>query len=63
MFLILLITSAVLNDITNIWAKSLVVILSVPITLQGLASIQFNINKFAMIKDKEMSTTELRKQK
>ena len=48
LFLILLTTSVVLNDITSIWAKSLVVILSVPITLQGLASIQFNINKFTM---------------
>ena len=48
LFLILLTTSVVLNDITSLWAKSLVVILSVPITLQGLASIQFNINKFTM---------------
>lgn len=48
LFLILLTTSAFLNDITNIWAKSLVVILTVPITLQGLASIQFKINKFTM---------------
>ena len=48
LFLILLTTSVVLNDIASIWAKSLVVILSVPITLQGLASIQFNINKFTM---------------
>ena len=48
LFLILLTTSVVLNDIASIWAKSLVVILSVSITLQGLASIQFNINKFTM---------------
>ena len=48
LFLILLKTSVVLNDSTSIWAKSLVVILSVPITLQGLANIQFNINKFTM---------------
>jgi len=46
LFLILLTTSVVFNDISHIWCKSLVVILSVPITLQGLASIQFNINKY-----------------
>ena len=48
LFLILLTTSVIFNDIANIWAKSLVVILSVPITLQGLANIQFNINKYTI---------------
>ena len=45
LFIIFLIFSVILKDIYGIWAQSMTLILSVPITLQGLAIIQFKLIK------------------